>query len=356
MNIKNQNISQSNRLPAEWSPQACVLFTWPHKDMDWDADELIDVQNCLMDMIHPIAQTQKVLITAHNTIVSENILSLMQSRGCDANNIEILLAKSNDVWARDHGPITIYEQGYATLLNFQFNGWGEKFVFEYDNAINEQLSQSKTLQHYTVKNQPLVFEGGSFDTDGIGTLLTTERCLCNPNRGNHLDKSALTSQLKSTLGVDRVLWLTHGNLEGDNTDAHVDMLARFLNPSTIAYTATNDPHSPDYAELQKMATELKAFKQPNGQPYKLVPIPTPNYFSPLTQERLPATYLNFLITNDCVFVPQYQTKQDSCVLSTFQELFTKRKIIGIDARALIHQAGGLHCATMQISQYQCASE
>lgn len=351
MNKIAPDTQSTQHLPAEWSLQSAVMFSWPHTAMDWSSEELVRVQNALMDMIEIIAKTQTVFIVANDNTVSENILSLLEQRQVPTHSVEVFQAKNNDAWIRDFGPIVIYENNQPTLIDFQFNGWGEKFPYENDNALTTALSKSDLFKNIPIVKSPLHIEGGGIESDGQGTLLATTRCLLNDNRQNP-DQAELETELKKLLGLKRILWLENSELTGDDTDGHVDMLARFINPYTIAYAQCLQPDLPHYASLKAMAEELESFKQLNGEPYQLVPIPLPHQSGKNTLEHLPQTYLNFLVTNEHVFVPQYNVPEDKPTLALMQTLFRDKHVLGIDTSALIEQGGGLHCATMHVPQLQ----
>ncbi|MEM1214393.1 MAG: agmatine deiminase family protein, partial [Bacteroidota bacterium] len=255
---------------------------------------------------------------------------------------------SNDTWARDHGPISVFEDGQLRLLDFIFNGWGLKFPANRDNLLTKTLHTWGIYGDLPLEQVGLVLEGGALETDGQGTLLTTRECLLSPNRNPHLEQAALEEKLNETLGVDRFLWLENGRLLGDDTDAHIDTLARFCDAETIAYVHCDDPRDVHYADLQLMEQELQQFRTRRGTPYRLVPLPWPDACHAQDGNRLPATYANFLIINGAVLVPTYGLPQDQTALQVLQDCFPTREIIGIDCRLLIEQHGSLHCVTMQI--------
>lgn len=351
MNKIAPDAQSTQHLPAEWALQSAVMFSWPHNAMDWSSEELARVHHALMDMIEIIAKTQTVFIVANDNTVSENILSFLEQRQVPTHNVEIFQVKNNDAWIRDFGPIVIYENNQPKLIDFQFNGWGEKFPFENDNALTTALAKSNLFKTTPITKSPLHIEGGGIETDGQGTLLATTRCLLNDNRHNPV-KAKLETELKKCLGLKRILWLENSELTGDDTDGHVDMLARFINPHTIAYAQCLQPELPHYTSLKAMAEELKSFKQLNGEHYQLVPIPLPHQSEKDILKPLPQTYLNFLVTNEYVFVPQYNVPEDKSTLTLLQSLFPDKRVMGIDTSALIEQGGGLHCATMHVPQLQ----
>jgi agmatine deiminase len=262
------------------------------------------------------------------------------------DNIRYAIAPTNDTWARDHGGIGVLDGDKPLLLDFVFNGWGLKFAADKDNLITSVLAQQDVFKAPKVHGG-LVLEGGALESDGQGTLLTTTECLLSPNRNPHLSQLQIEQELKRLLGLDRILWLNHGFLEGDDTDSHIDTLARFCTPDTIAYVKCSDPEDVHYGALQAMEIELKGLVKKDGSPYTLVPLPWPDACFASDGHRLPATYANFLIINEAVLVPTYRVSQDAEALSVLQTVFPDRKIIGIDCRPLIEQHGSLHCVTMQ---------
>ncbi|MCA0236515.1 MAG: agmatine deiminase family protein [Bacteroidetes bacterium] len=327
------------RLPAEWEPQSMVQLTFPHADTDW-ADHLETVMPCFLEIAAAISRFQSVLIACRNAAEIRPLL-----RG-NTERIHLLEVMSNDTWARDHGAITIMEDQRPVLIDFVFNGWGLKFPAHLDNLITRSIFQSG-IWNAEIRHGGLVLEGGGIESDGVGTLLTTSECLLSPNRNPHLTKAEIEAQLKDLFGVKQVLWLNHGYLAGDDTDSHIDTLARFCDPQTIAYVKCDDPDDEHFEALEKMEAELQTFRDLNGNPYKLVPLPWPDAHFDATGQRLPATYANFLIINGAVLVPTYASPQDETALQIFGQLFPDRQVIGIDCNPLILQHGSLHCVTMQ---------
>jgi agmatine deiminase len=329
------------RLPAEWEPQSAVQLTFPHAGTDW-RPVLPEVLPCFLEIARTVARYEKVLIVCDDAEATRD-----QLPGVPADRLLLVEAPSNDTWARDHGGITVEEHGRPLVLDFMFNGWGLKFAADKDNLLTATLAQAGMLQA-PVQVGGLVLEGGGIESDGQGTLLTTAECLLSPNRNPHLDQAALEDRLKELFGLERILWLHHGYLAGDDTDSHIDTLARFCDPHTIAYVRCDDPRDEHYAALRAMEAELFAFRRADGQPYRLEALPWPEpCYDPADGHRLPATYANFLIVNGAVLVPTYRVPQDQTALAVFRKLFPARDVIGIDCRPLILQHGSLHCVTMQ---------
>jgi agmatine/peptidylarginine deiminase len=348
-------------LPAEWHPQGLVQLTWPHKDTDW-APMLNEVEACYYEVAREILKRQPLLIVSPYT---EDVLrNELQRRGADTSRLVQARIPSNDTWARDHGMITLLgrrindtfhevgdDQPYsAILLDFKFNGWGMKFPANLDNQINAELMKQIPFRSKRVDLTYFVLEGGSIESDGHGTILTTTQCLTEPNR-NGLTRERIEECLADCLWAKRVLWVNHGYLAGDDTDSHIDTLARFCPDNTIAYVQCLDPADEHYAALKAMEDDLKAFRTAHGKPYRLLPLPMPRPIHDEDGQRLPATYANFLIMNEAVLMPTYgQPDLDEQARGVLAQAFPDREIVGIDCRALIKQHGSLHCITMQFPQ------
>lgn len=328
--------------PAEWADQSGVMLTWPHEKTDW-ADMLEKVEVCFISIAKAIAEREKVLI-----VCPDQLLLVNKLKDCRVENLVFAELASNDTWARDHGAITVIIDGKHTLYDFTFNGWGMKFASNFDNQITSSLVRQGIFQDRILyKNrQNLILEGGSLESDGEGTILTTRDCLLSVNRNQHLSEEEIELKLKKLFGAEQILWLSSGYLSGDDTDSHVDTLARFCDPGTIAYVKCEDKNDEHYEALKNMELELLSFRTLNNQHYNLLPLPMADsvYDGEL---RLPATYANFLIINGAVLVPFYDSPKDIIAENQLQRAFPDREIIGIDCRPLIMQHGSLHCVTMQ---------
>ncbi len=335
----------STFLPPEWAPQSAIQLTWPRADGDFE-HWFAEVRANFVQLAVAISRCQDVLIGTGEDL--GRLRADLVAAGAPAHRLRLYPVRSNDVWARDHGPITVLRDGRPVLLDFTFNGWGGKFDAGLDNTLTRQL---KNLGAFLapVESTNLVLEGGGIDVDGEGTLLTTSRCLLAPTRNPHLSRSQIEDELKTRLGVTRVLWLSHGDLIGDDTDGHVDTIARFCNPTTIAYQACEDRSDAHYDDLKLLENELRHLSQPDGTPYTLLPLPLPPAIHDEDGKRLPAGYPNFLILNGALLVPTYGDRAtDAEALHRLKPHFPGREVIGLDCRALINQYGSLHCATMQI--------
>lgn len=336
------SILPSRRLPAEWEPQSAVQLTFPHENSDW-ADSLSEVMPCFLQIAGAVSRFEDVVIVCPHPMITRELIP----GDYRLKRFRLLGIPSNDTWARDHGGITIEENGHPVVLDFVFNGWGLKFPADKDNLITGAMQQMQDVFNAPVRPGGLVLEGGGIESDGAGTLLTTAECLLSPNRNPHLSKAEIETRLKELFGLQRVLWLHHGYLAGDDTDSHIDTLARFCSKDTIAYVKCDNPADEHYEELAKMEAELREFRTLDGHPYQLVPLPWPEPIHAPDGHRLPATYANFLIINGAVLVPTYRVPQDAAAIRIFQQIFPDREIIGIDCRPLIAQHGSLHCVTMQ---------
>ncbi|MDR0421630.1 MAG: agmatine deiminase family protein [Proteiniphilum sp.] len=328
--------------PAEWYPQSAVQVTWPHRGMDW-ARDLDEVTACCVAFAREILRRERLLVVCSDAGEVERHFSRDERR-----NLIPVEMESNDSWTRDHGAISLFVDDRPVISDFGFNGWGLKFAADRDNLITAKLFEKALFRPEVARHNHLNFilEGGSVESDGRGTVLTTARCLLAPNRNQPMTEGEIERFLKRSLGVERILWLRHGYLAGDDTDGHVDTLARFCDGRTIAYVKCDDPGDGHYGELKAMERELESFAAYDGRPYRLIALPMAD---PVwcDGERLPATYANFLIINDAVLIPFYGTGKDLIAKRQLQKAFPDHEAIGVDCRPLIRQHGSLHCMTMQ---------
>lgn len=336
----------NQRLPAEWEIQDGILMAWPHEGTDW-AYMLDDVRPVFAEIIRNITRFERVLLAAPNIGSAAEYLA---DTGVEMNKVTICEIQSNDTWARDFGPVTIIINNKPILLDFGFNGWGLKFPANHDNLISKLLKKQGMLLP-NLNTIGLIMEGGSLESDGLGTILTTAECLLSPNRNPQLNRSEIELALASLVGAKRVLWLNYGGLVGDDTDCHIDTLARICPNNTIVYQGCNNPLDEHYESLKLMERELEAFAAPDGSPYNLIPLPLPKARFDEQAHRLPATYANFLIINGAVLVPTYRDPEnDNTALERIGQVFPGREIVGIDCLPLLEQHGSLHCVTMQLPQ------
>jgi len=332
------------RLPAEWEAQDGVLLAWPHAASDWHP-HLETVEPVFVNIAVQISRHERVLIVAPQ---AEPVRQLLAEAGAAMERVAVFPLPTNDTWSRDFGPITVRDGETSILLDFGFNGWGLKFAADQDNQVTSRLHTAGAFGDRQLRMPGLVLEGGSIESDGAGTLLTTAECLLSPNRNPHLSRAEIEQELGRWLGAEKVLWLENGYLAGDDTDSHIDTLARLCPNDTIAYVACDAAADEHYTALQAMKEELHALRTRAGRPFRLVPLPWPDAKFDAEGERLPATYANFLVINGAVLVPTYRDAQDAAALAAVGLAFPDRAIIGIDCLPLILQHGSLHCVTMQL--------
>lgn len=338
----------SVHLLPEWAPQSGVLLTWPHAHGDWSA-MLGAIEAVYVQLTAAICRSECALVVAHDAPHEKRIRQCLTQAGVPTDRVQIHVQPGNDTWARDYGPLSVENDGRLELLDFRFNGWGGKFEAGLDDRICRGLGKQGAFGALPLRQCDMVLEGGSIETDGAGTLLTTSRCLLSPTRNPGLDRAAVESRLQRYLGAERVLWLENACLAGDDTDGHIDMLVRFSDPRTLVHTLCDDPQDEHYEPHQAMLEELRGFRTTAGDSYRLLALPWPDPQFNMAGQRLPASYANFLILNDAVLVPTYRVRQDAEALRVVGAAFAGREVIGIDCRPVIEQYGSLHCLTMQLA-------
>ena len=334
------------RFPAEWEKQSAVLIAWPHDSGDF-SKQLPAVETCYQFIADTISQYQRLLIVCRDDHHQQHIQGLVNN----TRMIDFMRAEVNDIWVRDTLFLSVENQGRLQLLNFRFNGWGKKYAYQKDDALNHTLIKQPPFKGADCLDIDFILEGGSVESDGAGTLMTTRQCLLNPNRNAALSEHDIERQLVEHLGAKRILWIDQNNLSGDDTDAHIDTLARFCAPDTIAYTSCDDPSDPHYADLKNMEAQLQAFRTQSNTPYRLVPLPMPKAIFDQDGCRLPANYANFLIINGAVMVPTYVDAMDETALQRLGNCFPQHNIIATPCRPIVHQYGSLHCMTMQFPEH-----
>ncbi len=334
-------------LLPEFAPQSGVILTWPHAGTDWQ-DSLAEIENLYIQIAGTITRYERLLVICCDLLHRQHVTRQLQRANVALRVVRFAIASTDDTWVRDYGPITVSRDARLVLNDFTFDGWGRKYPAERDNRVSRTLFDDGFFDSNEFLHQQLVLEGGSIDTDGCGTLLTTTHCLLESSRNPGYDRARLEASLHELLGIDRVLWLAHGELAGDDTDAHVDMLARFCSPGTIAYSSCNDPQDEHFTPLAAMEQQLQTFHTREGLPYELVPLPLPQPVHDADGRRLPASYANFLIVNGAVLVPVYDDPTDTTALAALAGCFPGRAIEPLNCLPLIQQNGSLHCATMQL--------
>lgn len=334
------------RLIAEWEPCECVMLALPHKDTDWNyiLDEALSQYRRIVEAM--TAEGVRIVLLCRDAEEASRLMA-----DCDQSRIRYEEMDYNDTWTRDYGMLTAVRNDRIRALDFGFNAWGLKFAADKDNLVNLNLDRKGCLQPLVYRNErDFILEGGSVESDGKGTLMTTSRCLQSPNRNGGKTKGELNDILHDRLGADHVLWLDHGALIGDDTDSHIDTLARLAPDDTIVFTGTKDFDEPQFEELLAMRAQLTMFRTAEGNPYNLVELPLPAPVFDEEGRRLPATYANYLVANGTVFMPTYaQRDLDELAMRTIRIAYPDHKVTGIDCRTLLKQHGSLHCATMQVS-------
>ncbi|HEY8681859.1 MAG TPA: agmatine deiminase family protein [Rhodanobacter sp.] len=345
----------SLRLPAEWEPQAAVLIAWPHAGTDW-AERLAEVETTYVALAAAITRFQPLIIVVADGALQTHAENLLRHARVDLTRVHFVELPYDDTWLRDSGPITLKagddadSRRYFQLTDFRFTGWGGKFGAEQDDALIAGLVDAGVFGHAAHKRIDWALEGGGIESDGAGTLLTTWRCLVQ--RHPEQSREQMSAILRESLHASRVLWLDYGYLEGDDTDAHIDTLARFAPGERIVFQACDDPADPHHDELQRMAGELARLRTIDGQPYQLYPLP---WAQPILDKsgsdegrRLAASYANYLIVNGAVLVPAYGDPTDDAAARIIGAAHPGREIVQVPCRPLIWQNGSLHCITMQL--------
>ena len=353
-------------LPAEWEPQSAIMLTWPHGGTDWKP-YLRQITNTYLQLADIITRYEDLLVVTPILESTQRMLAEKLSEG-QMSRVHLYEMDTNDTWARDHGPISLVSRGRHNshiipihLLDFKFNGWGEKFDWKKDNAINLQLYYQGAFNAALENHQGFVLEGGSIESDGRDTLFTTSQCLLAPHRNQPLTRENIDSLLRNFFHVRNVVWLDHGNLVGDDTDGHIDTIVRVAPHDTLLYVGCDDEEDEQYEDFQALEKQLQKLFTYEGYPYRLLKLPMPdaiyNEGDRLTTDRnskgdrLPATYANFLILNGAVIYPTYnQPEKDEEAKRQIQLAFPDRDVIGVDSLTIIRQHGSIHCLTMQLPE------
>lgn len=335
-------------LPAEWEKQSGVQLTWPHADTDWKP-YLTEITETFIQLAKAIATRETLVIATPHPDETRELLETSLPASI-MHNIAIFHCDTNDTWARDHGAITLADsQSHSGfhLLDFQFNGWGKKFAAEKDNAITRTLHRKQVFNGKLTNHNDFVLEGGAIESDGKGTIMTTSFCLLAKNRNQPMTQDDIEKELIKRLCAERIIWINHGQLIGDDTDGHIDTIVRFAPDDTILYVGCDDEEDAQHEDFALLERQLRDLRTSDGKPYRLIKLPMPR---PMFdgEDRLPATYANFLIINGAVIVPTYgQPNLDTQALSLIGKAFPAREIIGIDSSTIIRQHGSIHCLTMQ---------
>ncbi|MDN5923651.1 MAG: agmatine deiminase family protein [Xanthomonadales bacterium] len=333
------------RWPAEWEPQSAILIAWPHAGTDW-AQRLAAVERSYAALAVAITECQPLLICTADAQVQLRARAVLSAAGVPAQRVKYINVAYDDTWLRDSGPITLTDPAHGFRLNdYRFTGWGGKFGAAQDDALIAQLLRAQVFTQAEHQRIDWALEGGAIESDGQGSVLTTWRCLSQ--RHPQQSRDDISAQLCDSLAAERVLWLDYGYLQGDDTDAHIDTLARFAPNDAIVFQACDDRHDPHYAELAAMGNELAALRTAKQRPYRLHALP---WARPILDDgrRLAASYANYLVINDAVLVPAYDDAADDEAADIIGAAHPQREVKQIPCRPLIWQNGSLHCLTMQL--------
>ncbi len=344
------------RMPAEWEPHRGTLLTWPHDDQHWPG--LFEhIPAVWARMTKELSVGEEVHIVTHDQTTEDSVKAELKKAGAMNERVFLHRIPSNFAWARDHGPIVVKDaKGESLFLDWIYNAWGNQWKHDLDDEIPTLLAQKLGVKS---KKVPMVLEGGSIDVNGLGTLLTTEDCLLNPDRNPEKNKEQIEAVLKAELGLTNVLWLGRG-IAGDDTSGHVDDLTRFVGPKTVVTIVSDQPDDPDYAPLKENLERLKTMKDQDGNALEVIEIlqpkpvyvnehaPTKAVHTPGEGFRIPASYANFYIGNECVLLPVWQDPNDEKAIATLQKCFPTRRIVPVDSRILTWGFGSFHCTTQQI--------
>lgn len=336
-----------SRLPAEWEPQDGVILVWPHDRSDW-RDTLEAIEALYIQMACAIGRFETALIVCRDAIHEQRVRSLLEKVPAPVWPYLFMRAPSNDSWVRDYGPLTVYRNQQAVALDFSFNAWGGKYHCTDDRQITRTLFGHRNIFSATLQQVPEVLEGGGIESDGAGTILCTTSCLLSPSRNPYFSRDDYLQLFQTQFGTERILWVEQGYLPGDDTDGHIDTLARFCDPRTIAYVSGGMEASDFCSALRRMESSLKNFRTPDNQPYRLVPLPPPPALFDQHGQRLPASYANFLIINQAVLFPVYGDPADKHAQAALATCFPDRTLVPLDCSAAVVQFGSLHCLTMQL--------
>ncbi|HEX5122972.1 MAG TPA: agmatine deiminase family protein [Rhodanobacteraceae bacterium] len=332
------------RLPAEWEPQAGVIIAWPHAATDW-APRLDAIETAYAGLAAAIARFEPLIVCVADASVRERAARRLDGAGVAAGRVRFVEVEYDDTWLRDSGPLTLASGTDFRLLDFRFTGWGGKYGASRDDRVVETLAGDGLFRASEHQRIDWALEGGAIESDGKGTILTTWRCL--HQRHPEMERDEMTRRLLDAFNAERVLWLDHGYLEGDDTDAHIDTLARFAPNDAIVFQACDDMADPHYDQLARMREELTALRTVEGRPYTLHALP---WARAIVDEgrRLAASYANYLIVNGGVVIPSYGDPNDAKAAAVIAAAHPGREIVPVDARPLIWQNGSVHCLTMQV--------
>jgi len=335
------------RMPAEWEPHAATWLSWPHKEGSWPGN-FTPIPPIWVEMVRALSPHERVCVLVNDAAMAGTVRDLVGAGGAVLDHVQLHVIPTDDAWMRDHGPTFLTRAagaGRAELaaVDWIYNAWGGKYPpWAQDDVVPAAIA---TRLRIPLFSPGIVLEGGSIDVNGCGTVLTTEQCLLNPNRNPHLTRVEIETALRDYLGVRHVLWLGDG-IAGDDTDGHIDDLARFVDPTTVVTVVEDDPTDENYPALRDNLARLRAMHDQDGRPLRVVTLPLP---APVVYDgqRLPASYANFYIANRVVLVPTFADPHDAVALATLQACFPTRQVIGIHAREMVWGLGAFHCVTQQ---------
>ena len=331
------------RMPAEWETHSGTWLTWPHNPETWPEQDMQQVETEFMGIIRPLAKNESVHILVNDEDMGNAVESTLNVNNVEMKNIFLHDIPTNDSWIRDYGPnFIVQSDGIVATNDWDFDSWGRKYKWELDDLAGTVIAEKLGLHHFKPE---IVLEGGAIEVNGAGTCITTESCILNPNRNNGISREALETTLKNYLGVSKIIWL-HGEMQGDDTDGHIDNLARFVNPTTMVCVVEEDENDPNYPCLKKNFDRLKTATDQDDKPLEIITLPMPGHIGS-SSERLPASYANFYIANKSVLVPVYNQPNDKQALAILEPLFPEREVIPIPSTTLIWGLGGVHCLTQQ---------
>ena len=340
----------NRRFPAEWEKQQGILLCFPHNGNDWPG-KYEAVKWAFIEFIKKVATFESVFLVVADENQKDKVSAMLETAHVALNNVSYIIQKTNRSWMRDSGPIIVKNGNEREALNFNFNGWAKYKNIQLDKHVPARVSDFLNIPVTQVmyKGKPVIVEGGAIDTNGRGTLLTSEECLMHPDiqvRNPNFTKEDYEAVFKEYLGITNVIWLGDG-IEGDDTHGHIDDLCRFVNEDTIVTIVETDPQDHNYKPLQENLKRLQNAKLENGKSPVIVVLPMPKRLD-FEGLRLPASYANFLILNNSVLVPTFNDSNDRVALNILSECFPDREIIGISCTDFIWGFGTLHCLSQQI--------
>jgi agmatine deiminase len=337
------------RFLAEWEKQYCTLLTWPHQQSDW-ADRLDQIEALYVTLAKTIASHQNVAIVVFNASHQVHVAKLLSEHQVNLDACHFYTIPSNDTWIRDYGPLSVELDKQIFWKNFDFNAWGNKYPWQLDNQITALLYPYSEFNAYELLHTHWILEGGAIETDGYHTVLMNQPAVISESRNPGYSKQTIEEKLFHDLGIQQCLWINAPSIPGDDTDGHIDNIARFINADTIVVHSIQDKKHPDFKVWKQLHHSLQGSSNIAGKPYNLVTLPQPVLNDTAQGSALPASYLNFLFINDALLLPVFDCEQDEIVIELMTNLLPERQILPVNSLALLEQGGGIHCATMQIPQ------